>query len=118
YHGGALPVAPSAIAPKGNVSLIRPQRPFVAPRALKTEEIAGVIEAFRKGAENAKAAGFDGVELHGANGYIFDQFLLDGTNKRTDAYGGPVENRARLLFEALDAIVKVWGGGRVGLRLS
>ncbi len=77
YHDGALPVAPSAIAPKGHVSLLRPQRPYVTPRALETEEIPGVIEAFRKGAENAKAAGFDGVEIHGANGYLLDQFLQD-----------------------------------------
>ena len=82
YHDGALPVAPSAIAPKGHVSLMRPQRPYVAPRALETEEIAGVVEAYRRGAENAKAAGFDGVEIHGANGYLLDQFLQDGANKR------------------------------------
>src|SRR5208282_1932982 len=92
YHDGALPVAPSAIAPKGHVSLVRPQRPYVAPRALKTEEIAGVVEAYRRGAENAKTAGFDGVEIHGANGYLLDQFLQDGSNKRTDRYGGSIEN--------------------------
>src|SRR6478609_6820538 len=103
YHDGALPVAPSAIAPRGHVSLIRPQRPYVAPRALKTEEIAGVVEAYRRGAENAKAAGFDGVEIHGANGYLLDQFLQDGANKRTDIYGGSVENRARLMLEVTDA---------------
>ena len=111
YHDGALPVAPSAIAPKGNVSLVRPQRPYVAPRALKTEEIPGVIEAYRRGAENAKAAGFDGVEIHGANGYLLDQFLQDGANKRDDSYGGSIQNRARLMLEVTDAVVSVWGAG-------
>ena len=118
YHDGALPVAPSAIAPKGNVSLLRPQRPYVAPRALETEEIPGVVEAFRRGAENAQAAGFDGVEIHGANGYLLDQFLQDGANKRTDAYGGGIENRARLMLEVTDAVVSVWGPGRVGVHLA
>ena len=94
---GALPVAPSAIAPQGHVSLLRPERPYVTPRALETDEIAGIVEAFRKGAENAKAAGFDGVEIHGANGYLLDQFLQDSTNRRTDRYGGSIENRARLM---------------------
>ena len=106
------------IAPKGHVSLVRPQRPYVTPRALETEEIPGVIEAFRQGAENAKAAGFDGVEVHGANGYLLDQFLQDGTNKRDDTYGGPIENRARLLLEVTDAVVSVWGAGRVGVHLA
>jgi 2,4-dienoyl-CoA reductase-like NADH-dependent reductase (Old Yellow Enzyme family) len=118
FLNGALPEAPSAIAPKGHVSLLRPQRPYVTPRALETEEIAGVIEAFRKGAENAKAAGFDGVEVHGANGYLLDQFLQDSTNKRTDRYGGTVENRARLLLEVTDAAISVWGAGRVGMHLA
>jgi 2,4-dienoyl-CoA reductase-like NADH-dependent reductase (Old Yellow Enzyme family) len=118
YHDGALPVAPSAIAPKGNVSLLRPQRAYVAPRALEASEIPGVIEAYRRGAENAKAAGFDGVEIHGANGYLIDQFLQDSTNKRTDAYGGGIENRARLLLEVTDAVVSVWGAGRVGVHLA
>jgi len=118
YHDGALPVAPSAIAPKGHVSLVRPQRPYVAPRALKTEEIAGVVEAYRRGAENARTAGFDGVEIHGANGYLLDQFLQDGTNKRDDGYGGSIENRARLLLEVTDAVVSVWGPGQVGMHLA
>ena len=118
YHDGALPVAPSAIAPKGNVSLLRPQRAYVAPRALETEEIPEVIEDFRRGAENAKRAGFDGVEVHGANGYLLDQFLQDSTNKRADAYGGGIENRARLLLEVTDAVVSVWGAGRVGVHLA
>jgi 2,4-dienoyl-CoA reductase-like NADH-dependent reductase (Old Yellow Enzyme family) len=113
-----LPVAPSAIAAEGHVSLVRPQRPYVTPRALELSEIAGIVEAYRKGAENAKAAGFDGVELHGANGYLLDQFLRDGTNHRTDAYGGSIENRARLLLEVTDACIGVWGAGRVGVHLS
>ncbi|MFL9960656.1 alkene reductase [Paraburkholderia sediminicola] len=118
FLNGELPVAPSAIAAKGYVSLVRPERPYVTPRALELEEIAGVVEAFRKGAENAKAAGFDGVEVHGANGYLLDQFLQDSTNKRTDAYGGPVENRARLLLEITDACIDVWGAHRVGVHLA
>ncbi len=118
YLHGELPVAPSAIAPKGHVSLVRPHKPFVTPRALDMTEIPGVIEDYRRGAENAKAAGFDGVELHGANGYLLDQFLQDGTNKRTDRYGGSVENRARLMLEAVDAAVGVWGKGRVGVHIA
>jgi 2,4-dienoyl-CoA reductase-like NADH-dependent reductase (Old Yellow Enzyme family) len=118
YHDGALPVAPSAIAPKGNVSLLRPQRPYVAPRALNTEELADVVAAYRHGAENAKKAGFDGVEIHGANGYLLDQFLQDSSNKRDDGYGGSIENRARLLLEVTDAVVSVWGAGRVGMHLA
>lgn len=118
YHEGALPVAPSAIAPKGHVSLLRPERPYVVPRALETEEVAGVVEAFRQGARNAKSAGFDGVEIHGANGYLLDQFLQDGGNKRTDQYGGPIENRARLMLEVTDAVVSEWGRGRVGMHLA
>jgi 2,4-dienoyl-CoA reductase-like NADH-dependent reductase (Old Yellow Enzyme family) len=118
YHDGALPVAPSAIAPKGRVSLLRPERPYAVPRALETEEIAGVVEAFRTGALNARAAGFDGVEIHGANGYLLDQFLQDGSNKRADRYGGSVENRARLMLEVTDAVVAVWGPGRVGMHLA
>ena len=115
---GAAPVAPSPIAAKGNVSLLRPERPFATPRALRTEEIPGIIEAFRHGAENAQRAGFDGVELHGANGYLLDQFLQDSSNVRTDAYGGSLQNRARLLLEATDAAVSVWGSGRVGVHLA
>lgn len=118
YLNGELPVAPSAIKPAGHISLVRPMRDFVTPRALERDEIPGIIEAYRKGAENAKKAGFDGVEIHGANGYLLDQFLQDGTNKRTDDYGGPVENRARLLLEVTDAAVSVWGKGRVGVHLA
>lgn len=118
YLDGALPVAPSAIAAQGHVSLVRPKKPFVVPRALEAHEIPGIVEAFRRGARNAKAAGFDGVEIHGANGYLLDQFLQDSTNHRTDQYGGPIENRARLMLEVADACVDVWGGGRVGMHLA
>ncbi len=118
FHDGRSPVAPSAIAAKGHVSLLRPERPYPLPRALELEEIPGVIEAYRRGAEFAQAAGFDGVELHGANGYLLDQFLQDGSNQRTDAYGGPIENRARLLLEATDAAISVWGPDRVGMHLA
>jgi 2,4-dienoyl-CoA reductase-like NADH-dependent reductase (Old Yellow Enzyme family) len=115
---GALPVGPSAIPPAGHVSLIRPQVSFETPRPLSTDEVAGIVEAFRRAAENARAAGFDGVEIHGANGYLLDQFLQDGSNRRTDAYGGPVENRARLHLEVTDAVVSVWGPGRVGMHIA
>ncbi len=118
FLNGALPVAPSAVAPSGNVSLIRPPTPYVTPRALDAAEIPGVIEAFRRGAENAQLAGFDGVELHGANGYLLDQFLQDSTNLRTDGYGGSLENRARLMLEATDAAISVWGADRVGVHLA
>jgi 2,4-dienoyl-CoA reductase-like NADH-dependent reductase (Old Yellow Enzyme family) len=118
FLNGKLPVAPSAIAPSGHVSLVRPQKEYVVPRALETHEMAGIVAAFKQGAENAKKAGFDGVEIHGANGYLLDQFLQDGTNKRTDQYGGPIENRARLMLEVVDAAISVWGPGRVGLHLA
>ena len=118
YLNGQLPVAPSAIKPAGHVSLIRPMKDFVTPRALETEEIADIVDAYRLGAENAKAAGFDGVEIHGANGYLLDQFLQSSTNQRTDRYGGSLENRARLLLEVTDAVVEVWGAGRVGMHLA
>jgi 2,4-dienoyl-CoA reductase-like NADH-dependent reductase (Old Yellow Enzyme family) len=118
FLDGQLPVAPSAIAAEGNVSLVRPKRAYVTPRALGIEEIPGIVAAFRKGAENAKTAGFDGVEIHGANGYLLDQFLQDGSNKRTDAYGGSIENRARLMLEITDACIAVWGAKRVGMHLA
>ena len=118
YLDGELPVAPSAIAPAGTVSLLRPQREFVTPRALQLDEIAGIVEAYRQGAKNAKLAGFDGVEIHGANGYLLDQFLQDSSNQRQDTYGGSVENRARLLLEVVDAAISVWGAGRVGVHLA
>jgi len=118
YLNGELPVAPSAIAPHGHVSLLRPKQDFVVPRALDISELPGIVEAYRKGAENAKLAGFDGVEIHGANGYLLDQFLQDGSNHRTDAYGGSIENRARLMLEVTDAVISVWGAGRVGMHLA
>jgi len=115
---GALPVAPSAIAPQGMANTYSGEQPFVTPRALELEEIPGIIADYRKAAENALAAGFDGVEVHSANGYLLDQFLQDGSNHRTDAYGGSIENRARLLFEVLETVIDVWGSDRVGIRLS
>lgn len=118
HLNGELPVAPSAIAAEGHVSLLRPMRAYVTPRALDIGEIPAIVEAYRKGAENAKKAGFDGVEIHGANGYLLDQFLQDSTNKRTDAYGGSIENRARLMLEVTDAAISVWGAGRVGMHLA
>jgi len=118
FLDGELPVAPSAIPAAGHVSLLRPKRDYPTPRALDTEEIPGIVAAFRKGAENAKLAGFDGVEIHGANGYLLDQFLQDKTNKRTDAYGGSLENRARLMLEVTDACIEVWGASRVGMHLA
>ena len=108
FLNGELPVSASAIAPKGHVSLVRPITEYVVPRELKLEEIAGVVEVYRKGAENAKRAGFDAVEIHGANGYLLDQFLQDVSNKRTDQYGGSIENRARLMLEVTDAVISVW----------
>ena len=118
FLDGAAPVAPSAIGARGFVSLVRPQRQYVTPRALETGELAGIVAAFRKGAENAKEAGFDGVEIHGANGYLLDQFLQDSSNHRTDAYGGAIENRARLMLEVTDACIEVWGAARVGMHLA
>jgi 2,4-dienoyl-CoA reductase-like NADH-dependent reductase (Old Yellow Enzyme family) len=115
---GQLPVAPSAIRPAGHVSLLRPVTEYVTPRALQLSEIPGIVEGFRKGAENAKLAGFDGVEIHGANGYLIDQFLQDGSNQRTDEYGGTIENRARLMLEVTDAAISVWGAKRVGMHLA
>jgi len=114
---GQLPVAPSAIAAAGHVSGLRPKRPHPVPRALETDEIPGIVEDFRRGAERAKAAGSDGVELHAANGYLIDQFLQDKTNKRTDRYGGSVENRARLLLEIVDVLIEVWNADHVGVHL-
>lgn len=118
YLDGALPVAPSAVRPDGHVSLLRPKRKFVTPRPLTVAEIEAIVETFRQGAKNALTAGFDGVEIHGANGYLLNQFLNTGTNTRTDHYGGTLENRARLMLEVVDAVVSVCGAGRVGLHIS
>lgn len=115
---GEMPVAPSAIAGVGDLHTPVGKVLLETPRALETREIPEIVEQFRQGAENAKAAGFDGVELHGAFGYLIDQFLQDGSNQRTDKYGGSVENRARFLLEVVEAATGVWGGDRVGIKLS
>ncbi len=118
FHGGELPVAPSAISPGGEVITPAGNKTRVTPRALELDEMPGIVQQFRIGAENAKRAGFDGVEIHGANGYLLDQFIRDGANKRTDAYGGSIANRARLPLEVTRAVVDVWGAERVGYRIS
>jgi N-ethylmaleimide reductase len=118
FHGGELPVAPSAVAAEGTVFTPKGPQKMVAPRALALAELPGIVEQFKRGAENAKEAGFDGVEIHGANGYLLDQFTRDGSNKRADAYGGSVKNRARFPLEVTEAVVNVWGPGRVGYRIA
>ncbi len=118
FHGGELPVAPSAINPAVDVYTPKGPTKTVTPRALEISDLAGVVAQFKKGAENAKVAGFDGVEIHGANGYLLDQFSRDGANKRTDSYGGGVENRVRFPLEVVDAVISVWGKERVGYRIS
>jgi N-ethylmaleimide reductase len=118
FHDGALPVAPSAIAADGEVFTNRGRTKMVTPRALDAHELPGIVAQFQKGAQNAQAAGFDGVELHGANGYLLDQFLRDGANQRTDAYGGSIRNRARFPLDVTEAVVAVWGPDRVGYKVS
>jgi N-ethylmaleimide reductase len=118
FHGGALPVAPSAIAAIGEAFTVNGRQKLEAPRALDLAEIAEVVDQFRRAALHAKAAGFDGVELHGANGYLLDQFLRDGTNHRTDGYGGSIQNRARFPLQVVDAVASVWGPARVGYKIS
>src|SRR3546814_7001012 len=103
---------------QGSVSLLRPKRPYVVPRALHIEEIPGIGNDFARAAQNAREAGFDGVEVHAANGYLIDQVLQDGVNKRHDEYGGSIENRTRLLLEVVDACIGVWGADRVGVHLD
>jgi N-ethylmaleimide reductase len=115
---GGLPVAPSAIAAKGEFSAPHGPQPFPVPRALALDEIPGLIEEFRAAALNSKRAGFDGIEIHGANGFLIDQFLRDGANQRTDRYGGSIENRARFLLEVVDRASAVFGADRVGVRIS
>lgn len=115
---GNKPVAPSAIKASGHVSLLRPITEYETPRALETSEVKDIVELYKVAALNAKKAGFDGVEIHAANGYLIDQFLQDSTNKREDIYGGPVENRARLLLEITDAVSSVWKSSQVGVHLS
>jgi len=118
FLGGELPVAPSALPVEGEVHTPQGRKKFLTPRALELDEIPGIVEQFRKGAQNAKAAGFDGVEIHGANGYLLDEFLRDGSNRRTDKYGGRLQNRVRLPLEVAEAVVGVWGGDSVGYRIS
>ncbi len=120
HPADGLPVAPSAIAPKVGKAFRADfqQTEYETPRALGLAELPGIVEQYRKGAQNARTAGFDGVEIHSANGYLLDQFLQDGSNHRTDAYGGSIENRARLLMEVADAVIAVWGADRVGVRLA
>jgi len=115
---GALPVAPSAIKPDGEAVTYEGMQAFVTPRALEREELPGIVAQYRNAAAKALSAGFDGVEIHAANGYLLDQFLRDGSNQRTDAYGGSIENRFRLLREVTEAVIEVWGADRVGARLS
>jgi N-ethylmaleimide reductase len=116
--GGAVPVGPSALRPSGQAVTYSGMQDFVTPRALETSEMSGIVAQFQHGAAMAKRAGFDGVEVHGANGYIIDQFLRDGSNRRSDAYGGSVQKRMRLLNEILDAVCGVWSAARVGVRLT
>lgn len=116
--GQALPVAPSAIRPKGETFTLNGLVPFETPRALEADEIPGIVEDYARAANHAMAAGFDGVEIHGANGYLLDQFLRDGSNKRTDRYGGSLENRMRLLREVTEAVTREIGPEKVGVRLS
>jgi N-ethylmaleimide reductase len=118
FHDGALPVAPSALPVDGEAFTTRGRTRLVTPRALETAELPGIVAQFGAAAQNAKAAGFDGVELHGANGYLLDQFLRDGANSRSDGYGGSIENRARFPLEVADAVSAVWGPQRVGYKLS
>ncbi len=115
---GKAPVAPSAIKAEGKTFTVDGMQDVSEPRALETDEIPGLIQDYVRAAENAKRAGFDGVEVHSANSYLLDQFIRDSTNKRTDQYGGPIENRTRLTQEIVEAVVGVWGSGRVGIRLS
>jgi N-ethylmaleimide reductase len=115
---GHVPVAPSAIAPEGQILTARGMQPFVTPRALDRDEIPVIVREFVHAARLAQRAGFDGVEIHGANGYLLDQFLRDGSNQRRDEYGGTPQNRARLLLEVVEGVTAVWGAERVGVRLS
>lgn len=118
-NSGKQPIAPSALAIRNDeVHTPEGKKPYVIPREVSDEEIPSIIEGFRKAAENAKLAGFDGVEVHGANGYLLDSFLRDGSNQRSGNYGGSVENRARLLLEVIAAVSSVWGSDRVGVRIS
>ncbi|MFG1481575.1 alkene reductase [Halobacteriovorax sp. HFRX-2_2] len=118
FLNGQKPVAPSAIQPAGHVSLVRPITNYETPRALETQEVKAIVKDYRQAAINAMEAGFDGVEVHAANGYLIDQFLQDSTNKRDDIYGGSIENRTRFLLEVTDELIEVWGADRVGVHLA
>jgi len=118
FQEGGLPIAPSALPVEGEAFTAEGMKPIPTPRALEIAEMPGVVEQYAHGATLAKEAGFDGVEIHGANGYLLDQFLRDGANRRGDAYGGTIENRARLPLEVVEAVTAVWGVGRVGYRIS
>jgi N-ethylmaleimide reductase len=118
FLAGELPIGPSVVTPQGEITTPLGRKKFVAPRELHEDELPILIESFRWAAQNAKEAGFDGVELHGANSYLLDQFLRDGANRRTDAYGGSPRNRARFPLAVTDAVVEVWGASRVGYRVS
>lgn len=118
YLGGKQPVSSSAVRPAGHVSLVRPEKGFEEPRTLSISEIKDVVGQYKLGAENAMKAGFDGVEIHGANGYLIDQFLQNSVNQREDEYGGSVENRMRFMLEVVDAVTGVWGADRVGMHLA
>ncbi|TAM90112.1 MAG: alkene reductase [Candidimonas sp.] len=118
YLNGQMPVGPSAIRCEGYISLMQPKHEYVVPRAMHSGEIRTVVADFVEGARNAKGAGFDGIEIHAANGYLIDQFLRDGANQRLDAYGGSIGNRIRLLLEIVDGCIGVWGSDRVGVHLS
>jgi len=115
---GDLPVSPSAIKPEGEAVTYQGMQAFVEPRALEKSELPGIVDQYRNAAKNAKAAGFDGVEIHSANGYLLDQFLRDGSNQRTDSYGGSLENRSRILIEVVHAVLETWDAGQVGVRIS
>jgi len=118
FLDGRQPVSASAIAADGHPSHIRPIKPYETPKELSKEEIKEIIADYKQAAINAKEAGFDGVEIHGANGYLLDQFLQDNSNVRNDEYGGSIENRARLMLEVTDAVCEVWGAGRVAMHLA
>ncbi len=118
YLDGKKPLSSSSVRPAGHVSLVRPEKCFVEPRALSPSEIREVVGRYKLGAENAMKAGFNGVEIHGANGYLIDQFLQDSVNKREDEYGGSVENRMRFMMEVTDAVTGVWGADRVGMHIA
>lgn len=118
YHDGKPPVAPSAVKPDGQIFTPDGMEDFVTPRALETDEIPGIVDDYSQAAHNAMEAGFDGVEIHGANGYLIDQFLKDGTNKRDDRYGGNLENRARFVIEVVEAVADAIGAEKTGIRFS